>query len=165
MRRLAMLYLHLTESAKMNGKVFYSAENIFDRHNFEHFYCMSTKDCGMQKPGMMVQIGYLLETAAAVLKGTYLRREDDKVTYVDQFLAVLTKWQSMFRDSKHELNMQRQSHTRKPAHLPDENDLLLLHNYTVSQITKLTIQCNNNKSISSSEYKMLRSWAICKLTL
>ena len=71
----------------------------------------------------------------------------------------------MFGDSEYELNMQRQSHTRKPANLPHENDLLLLRNYTVSQITKITSKYINNKFISSSEYKILRSLAICRLTL
>ena len=88
------------------------------------------------KCGLKHVLQYTIQTAAKILKGTFLVRErDDLSKTMDNFLAIfkLNK-DEIFGDAEYQLNKNRQIRLRKAANIPLESDVKLLRDHIVGNI-------------------------------
>ena len=142
LRRLANLYrLFLQRSP---ARVHCSVLDMFERQNFEvlrdSIIEFTVDDANNLKCGLKHILHYTIKSAAIILKGTFLTRErDDLSSKIDNFLAIykLNK-EDIFGDALYQLNKNRQIKLRKPAMLPQEQDVELLRNYAINLMREIT---------------------------
>ncbi|XP_069108879.1 uncharacterized protein [Argopecten irradians] len=168
MRRFAALYKEFKSLAEKDRTQITSGADVLKREHFRYLQeaviNLTAKDDGTIKSGLKTGLGYLLKRAIKVLKGHYLlEQEDEKANEVDKFSTLLSYfWISMFSDAEYANVKARQSHLRRPKHLPLEEDIKSLRSYMIAEITKyLDPHC----FFTQTEYKCLRDIMVCRLTL
>jgi hypothetical protein len=115
----------------------------------------------VMKAGLNVALGTLLKTSADVLISHFtILRNKDKCEEITSFKRVLkTNYPKMFVAAEYQLKETRQRGSRKPAALPDEEDLDKLRNYLISQIDRF------DSIKSKRDYVQLRRLVMVRLTL
>ncbi|XP_035827140.1 uncharacterized protein LOC101860428 isoform X2 [Aplysia californica] len=85
---------------------------------------MCAKDCGQDKAGLKVRIGFVLKRAVKVMRGFFVMKGDtEKEADMSRFLSVLElNWDFIFFTSQVECE-QRRGGLRKPSAMPDEEDI------------------------------------------
>jgi hypothetical protein len=112
----------------------------------------------------MVLLGNVIKRFAKFLHD-HLQNEgrDEVAKEVDGFLGSLRyNYGEVFGEAQFQV-IEKRSETRKPANLPDENELKTLTQYVVTSLNKLS--ADTYKFISEAEYTFLRDLAVCRLTL
>ena len=164
MRRLSSLIVDCRNHSSQHE---FSGEDIFKRGNFtlietalENLTC---KEEG-QLSSLKLSLGYILKTAARVMKGVFLNDgEDAKAAEIDIFLTILElNWGHLFAAAQCKMDMRRQEKLRKPAELPLEDDVRKLRDYNVKQI----VAANDTYLLHGTyEFNRLRALLVCRLTL
>jgi len=172
MRRLGSLALEFKEVASKN-EVNLSSEDMLNRKNFPFLETAITSLSKRPSPdlsdslkaGTKLALGYILKTAAKVMKVNYLIEDrEDKAKDVDNFAALLSlKWSALFGDAEYQVVTDRQERLRKPARLPSEESIAKVRNYTLQSINELTSQAY--LFWSAAEFNQLRNLLVSRLTL
>jgi len=117
------------------------------------------------KAGTKLAIGNVIKETAKVMKVFYLEKEEDeKGKEVDNFVTVFNlKWPSLFADAQYKVLMERQKRLRKPARLPEEEEIKKLKEYMVPEMERITSE--TYALWTPSEFKELRNVTVCRLTL
>ena len=114
---------------------------------------------------LKLSLGYLLKNAAQIMKGIYLKEnEDAKGAEVDIFGTILDlHWPHLFATAQYKLDMKRQEKLRKPAELPVEEDVKKVRDYSIQQIK--TMVEDEYTIYGSYEFNRLRALLVSRLTL
>lgn len=165
MRTLARLYLSFRPIA---GKDNMTAEHMLDRSNFKHLelaiYEVSDGE-GDIKSGMKLAYGYALKTAAKVMEGVHLMRNDDsKAELIKKFVTILNmQWASVFGDAEYRSVQNRNHKLRKPSALPLEEDINKVRDYTVNAVAAMMSDAFLHWS--SVDFARLRDLIVSRLTM
>ena len=140
-RRLGHLY-HIFQQRNTENR-HKNLLDMFERLNFEflrdsisEYTVVEGGQTKKFKCGLKHVLQYTIQTAAKILKGTFLVRErDDLSKTMDNFLAIfkLNK-DEIFGDAEYQLNKNCQIRLRKPANIPLESDVKLLRDHIVGNI-------------------------------
>ena len=175
MRRLGTLFTHFrTGYVEHHGDAVSEKEvtvaQMFQRQNYdclEEACVRQTSNPGeaADKSGLMISLYYLVMKSARIIRVFYLvRQESAKATETAEFMDV-------WKLSKHQIlggavynnNRNRAVKLRRPQHLPRNDDLQKLRNYTVSRMTALL--GDTYRQWSSSDFVELRDLACSRITL
>lgn len=173
MRRLASLSLAFRGAALRDNKELSTADMLHRTH-FEYLenaveeLSQDSNANNELKAGTKLGLGYVLKTAAKVMKGKYLiDNNDDKARDVDNFSTVLSlNWADLFGDAECKVITNRQERLRQPARLPNDDDVAKIRDYTVSAISELCDQQQQQYNFwTSSDFVLLRNLLVSRLTL
>ena len=162
MRRLGRILL---ECRKLENNDSLTGEQMLERRRFCTLEKAINRICCNGNDALKVQLGYLIRSAATVMKGVYcIEEEDEKATAMDQFLCVLkVQWSFVFGTAVAAVEYKRQEHTRKPSALPNEEDVQKVREYTLSAISNML--ADSYMLWTGHEFGRLRDLIVCRLTL
>jgi integrase len=169
MRSLAKLVISCMAAAKRGNKVLKTSEEILERCNFQYLE-VAIKELSVNgeeniKSGMKLNFGYALKTAAKVMEGVYLIRDDDaKAESVKKFVTVLNlQWASVFGDAEFCAVQNRNAELRKPAALPIESDIEKVKKYILASVEEIVT--DSYLHWTQHEFARLRDLVVARLTL
>ena len=120
------------------------------------------------KHGLKVNIAYALKDAAETLKCVFLVQGDNSgAAMMDGFSVILKlEWANMFRRSIKRLEQNRFEKSRRPAQLPDDDDVDTLSKYIRTEIEKITFSLKSDFQYwDSYRFNRVRAIAVARLTL
>ena len=168
MRRLGNLCIIFKQEKNLLIK-YANSMDMFIRPNFMQLRnaidLYSTSTVGNLKPGLKQNLFYLFKQAAKAIKALKLAECDDaSAEEIGKFVEIFELWShNIFGESQYELNKRRQINLRRPGKLPDEEDIMLVHDYVISKMKTLTADIFT--ICTTSEYVLLRDSACSRLTL
>lgn len=165
MRTLGNLYQAFSPCVKNDVSV----QDMFDRKYFaeleEAIHNVASHPGGAIKAGLKIAIGNLLKSGSKILKGSYLIAGDDEAaSNIEKFLDVLhLRWTSLFGDAEYQIMQNRQMKLRRPASLPNEEDVARIRDYTVAKLETLL---QGGYEIACAEtFISVRDLVVSRLTL
>lgn len=94
---------------------------------------------GDDKKGLKLGLRYLIPTTAKILEARFfIEGKDDVTSEIENFLRVFKLKQTyIFGDVEYKANNSRQVKLRKPAEIPDDEDLTTFRNYILAELNRL----------------------------
>ncbi|GFS21611.1 histone-lysine N-methyltransferase SETD8-A [Elysia marginata] len=141
MRTLGNLILQLRKEAHDDSL---EGRDILKRKNFENLtkaiqQMTHNEDTGILKPGLKLDVGFLLKKIVKVMKGRYIQENNlNEAEEQDRFSTLLDlNWKLIFYTAQLMCEERRQN-LRKPGDMPLEKDITALRNFIVEETARLS---------------------------
>ena len=158
MRRLSKLLLHCSDAEKLTD--LFQVRNFY---NLEEAIIKLCQDDKSSKPGLNIALGTLLKFSSKFLESHFLITQQKELSRnISEFRSVLTMYYPrIVSAAEYALKEKRQRESRKPASLPNEENLKELKSHLRQKIAKFSKE--NIKS--RNEYVQVRKTLLSEITL
>ncbi|XP_057297360.1 uncharacterized protein LOC130627280 [Hydractinia symbiolongicarpus] len=148
---------------------FNNSLDIFKRDNFSCLRLAIEKYTSAEddtiKPGLKQNIYYILKRSSKILRALMIsQNKTDVAQEIQNFIDLLDLWKYLiFGDAIYETNKRREVFLRKPAQLPNENDMKIMRTHILDRIETLT----KDKLVffTTSDFVELRDVTLSRLVI
>lgn len=166
MRSLASLYSSFKDSESCH-QIHHNLLDIFQRENFD-VLCEAIDDVTydedqMLKPGARVNLYYLLlKSIKSMRDRMFLEKNDVCYAELNAFYTYFKSNEETVRSARYSLANTKLKKTRRPSHLPLDEDIIQIHQHILSEIKRID---HNFEYWCPSSFIELRNIVMTRLTL